>query len=75
MFLPCHFSDSLGNVYNYEPIASIVSIGTVNRRGDSFGHYFCDVKPATISRWIQTSDNETHKVLDESEVSSQSYMI
>ena len=69
-----HYRDATSKLYDYEPIALIEFRGMVSSTGDSSGHYICDLKPEGNGSWYRTNDNDSPKLIDESEVTKCSYV-
>ena len=59
----------------YQPISILEYQGTMNSRGDSQGHYICDVKDVNSNKWFRTNDNREPLPIQESDVSKLGYII
>ena len=59
----------------YQPISILEYHGTMNSRGDSQGHYICDVKDVNSNKWFRTNDNREPLPIQESDVSKLGYVI
>ena len=49
--------------------------GSINRSGESEGHYICDIKDRSTRRWFRTNDNSEPIQIDVEDVSKFAYVI
>ena len=70
------FRDIRGVVTTYEAIAIIEFAGNVeSARGDSRGHYTCDIKDKSSGGWFRTNDNAIPKTIKSKDVSNLPYVV
>jgi ubiquitin C-terminal hydrolase len=65
----------LNNVRQYEAVSIIEYQGSVNTRGESDGHYICDVKEKSEGTWFRTNDNQDPILIKTEDVSKCAYVI
>ena len=69
------FRDVKNSVGRYETVAIIEYRGSINQRGESQGHYICDVKTKPNHDWFRTNDNNTPTPISLSDVSRNAYVV
>ena len=69
------FRDVLNNVRQYEAVSIIEYHGSVHTRGESDGHYICDVKDKSEGTWFRTNDNKDPIPIEPEDVSKCAYVI
>ena len=69
------FRDDEGSENFYQAISVIEFKGIITSRGESQGHYICDVKDVSTNMWYRTDDNVDPIQLQEINVSKQGYVI
>ena len=67
--------DSIGADVWYTPISIIEHRGLLSTSGPSAGHYVCDVKDKSTSKWFRTNDEQNPVQIDVAEVSNQAYAV
>jgi hypothetical protein len=67
------FRDAGGSQVWYEAISVIEYLGRLSSRGESDGHYICDIKDKTSNSWFRTNDDSTPAQIRSSEVSEKGY--
>ena len=59
----------------YGAIALIEYQGTINREGQSQGHYICDIKNNSDNCWYRTNDNNDPIPITVSDVTKKAYVV
>ena len=62
-------------VSEYEAVSIIEYKGSINRSGESEGHYICDIKDRSTQKWFRTNDNRDPIPIDVEAVSKFAYVI
>ena len=63
------------HVSEYEAVSIIEYKGSINRSGESEGHYICDIKDRSTQKWFRTNDNRDPIPIDVEDVSKFAYVI
>ena len=64
-----------GDIICFEPIGILEHIGDVNARGESDGHYICDIKDKLSNYWFRTNDSQLPILLCTDDVTKLGYCI
>ena len=59
----------------YEAVSVIEFDGSMNNRGESHGHYLCDIRDKITKKWFRTNDNSDPIQIRTSDVSQYGYIV
>ena len=69
------FRDDYGNTASYDPISIIEFQGSINKGGQSQGHYICDLQDQRSKYWFRTNDNRDPIKINKDEVTKNTYVV